>query len=149
MPDEKFDEKEMEKQDEKSPQEKSWEEKGRNDPVGAITWAAILIWAGVVLLAGNLGLLGRFGGGLPGLPGIQIKAWPVILMGAGVILLIEALVRYALPDYRRPVGGNIFLAAILIGIGLGDIYGWNIVWPLILIGLGLSVLLRGSWRKQR
>jgi hypothetical protein len=147
MPDEKFDEKEMEKRDEKSPQEKSWEEKGRNDPLGTITWAVILVWAGVVLLAANLGMLGQLGRSLPGLPGIQLGAWSVIITGAGVILLIEALVRRLLPDYRRPVGGNLFLAAIFIGIGLGDIFGWNIVWPLVLIGFGLAVLLRGAWRR--
>jgi hypothetical protein len=147
MPDDRFDEKEAEKRDEKSPQEKSWDEKGRNDPLGTITWAAILVWAGVVLLAGNLGLLGTLGRSLPGLPGIQFGSWPVIFVGAGVILLIEVVVRLLLPDYRRPVGGNIFLAVIFIGIGLGDIFSWNIIWPLILIGLGLSVLLRGAGRR--
>jgi hypothetical protein len=147
MPDEKFDEKDMEKRDEKSHQEKSWEEKGRSDPLGTIIWAVILVWAGVVLLAANLGWLGQFGRSLPGLPGVQLGPWSVIFTGAGAILLIEVLVRLLLPDYRRPVGGNLFLAAIFIGIGLGDIFGWNIIWPLILIGFGVSVLLRGVWRK--
>ena len=147
MPDEKFDEKEGEKRDEKSPQEKSWEEKGRNDPLGTVIWAIILVWAGVVLLAANLGWLGQFGRSIPGLPGMQIDTWSVIFAGAGVILLIEVLVRTLLPEHRRPVGGTLFLAAIFIGIGLGDIFGWNIIWPLILIGFGVAVLLRGVWRK--
>jgi len=147
MPDEKFDEKDREKRDEKSPQEKSWDEKGRNDPLGTIIWAVILMWAGVVLLAANLGYLGQIGQAIPGLPGFLVGAWPVIFVGAGVILLIEVLIRLLLPAYRRPVGGTIFLGLIFIGIGLGDIFGWNIVWPLILIGLGLIVLLRGTWRR--
>ncbi len=147
MRDEKFDEKEMEKRDEKSSQEKSWEEKGRNDPLGTITWALILVWAGVVLLASNLGMLGPLGRGIPGLPGVQLGAWTVILIGAGVILLLEVVARLLLPYYRRPVGGNIFLGVLFIGIGLGDIYGWNVVWPLILIGLGVAVLLRGALRR--
>jgi hypothetical protein len=78
---------------------------------------------------------------------MQIDTWSVIFAGAGVILLIEVLVRTLLPEYRRPVGGTLFLAAIFIGIGLGDIFGWNIIWPLILIGFGVAVLLRGVWRK--
>jgi hypothetical protein len=147
MPDEKFDEKEMEKRDEKSPREKSWDEKGRSDPLSTITWAVILVWTGIVLLAANLGWLGQIGGGIPGLPAVQVGAWSVIFAGAGVILLIEVLIRLLLPDYRRPVGGNIFLALLFIGIGLGDIISWNIIWPLILIGFGLIILLRGTWRR--
>ncbi len=147
MPDEKFDEKDMEKRDEKSPPEKTWDEKGRSDPLGTITWAVILVWAGIVLLAANLNMLGQIGRGIPGLPTVQVGAWSVIFAGAGVILLIEVVIRLLLPAYRRPVGGNIFLALIFIGIGLGDIWGWNIVWPLILIGFGLIILLRGTWRR--
>ena len=147
MPDEKFDEKDAEKREEKSPQEKSWDEKGRNDPLGTITWAVILVWAGLVLLAANLGWLGQIGRSIPGLPLAQVGAWSVIFAGAGVILLIEVVIRLLLPAYRRPVGGSIFLGLIFIGIGLGDIWGWNVVWPLILIGLGLTILLRGMWRR--
>ena len=44
------DEKDLQKQE-----EKSVEEKWSRDPLGALTWAAILIWAGVVLLAANFG----------------------------------------------------------------------------------------------
>ncbi len=146
MPDEKFDEKDREKQEEKSPQEKSWDEKGRNDPLGTITWAVILMWAGLALLAGNMGWLGQFGQAIPGLPGV-LGSWPLIFAGAGVILLLEVVIRLLLPAYRRPVGGSLILGLIFIGIGLGDIFGWNIVWPLILIGAGLAVLLRGAWRR--
>ncbi len=148
MPDEKFDEKEQEKQEEKTA-EKSWDEKYRRDPLSAIIWAVILIWAGLVFLAENLGMLSGLqnrASDIPGLTIIGFGAWSVFFLGAGVIVLIEALVRLAVPDYRRPVGGNIFLAAIFFGIGLGGIFGWNVTWPLILIALGLIVLLRGFWR---
>lgn len=142
MRDEKFDEKESEKREEKSPEEKSWDEKWRRDPLGSIVWAAIFIWAGVVLLATNLGLFNA-----PGLGFLaRIESWSIILIGAGLIVLLEVLVRLLVPAYRRPVGGSIFLALALIGFGLGDIFGVEIVWPLILIALGLSVLLRGLAR---
>ena len=43
-----------------------------------------------------------------------------------MILLIKALVRYELPDNRRPAVWNIFRAVTLIDIGLEDIYnGYN------------------------
>ena len=48
MPDEKFDEKALEKREEKTPEEKGFEEKRRRDPLGLIIWALIFIyiWAG-------------------------------------------------------------------------------------------------------
>lgn len=152
MPDEKFDEKELEKQDEKSPEEKSWDEKWQRDPLNTIAWAAILIWAGIVLLADNLGYLDPFrdlGRGTTGLGFLaDFEAWSLIFFGAGVIILLEVLVRMLVPAYRKPVGGTLIFGLVLIGIGLGDVFGWTIIWPLILIGLGLSILLRGVMRNR-
>ncbi len=152
MPDEKFDEKEMEKRDEKAPEEKEWDEKYRRDPLSAITWAVIFIWAGCVFLAANMGLLGTLIRPIPGLPGAVSRmggAWAFVLIGAGVILLIEVAIRLGMPVYRRPVTGTIIFAIILIALGLGDLISWNIVWPVILIVLGLSILFRGFRPRQK
>ncbi len=130
----------QEKQEEKDEKERGgWDEKWRNDPLGAITWAAILIWAGLVLLAENLGLL---------VPLEALSAWNVIFAGAGLIVLLQALVRVLVPAYRRPVVGTVIFGLILIAIGLGDIFNWGIVWALIVIALGVSLLLRGVIRRQ-
>jgi hypothetical protein len=132
---------------------RSAEEQWRRDPLGSITWAAILIWAGLVLLADNLGMLKAFT-----LPFYQFLperylwlnpgVWSVILIGGGVIVLIEVLLRLLVPALRRHVSGNLVLAAILIGAGLGNIYGWNLVWPFVLIVIGLGFLLRGFTQRQ-
>ncbi len=149
--DEKFDEKEREKREEKSPQEKSVEEKWQRDPLGAIVWAVILIWAGLVLLADNLGFLSglrQMGQTIPGVNFVpNLQAWSIILVGAGVIVLIEALIRLLVPAYRRPVGGTLFLGFILVGIGLGNLINWSILFPLIIIALGLSIVVRGLRRR--
>lgn len=130
-----------EKEEEK--EEKTWEEKWRRDPLSAAVWAIILIWAGLVLLAENAGLLA----GLR-IQDTRIEAWPVILIGAGVILLLEILVRLLVPSYRRPISGTFIFAAILIGSGLGNLFGWAAIWPLIIIAIGVSLLLRGLiWRR--
>jgi hypothetical protein len=71
-----------------------------------------------------------------------------VLLGAGVIILGEVVVRLLVPAYRQPVTGSIIFAVILIGLGLGNLTNWNLVWPLILIGLGLSFLLRGFFRRR-
>lgn len=143
MADEKFDEKEAEKQE-----EKSWDEKYRNDPVSVAVWACIFIWAGLVLLVGNLGLLDW----LSIEPGRRFfvwgDSWGLILLGAGVIVLIGAGFRYMVPAYRRSITGDLIFGVILIGIGVGNIFGFNVTLPLILIVIGLSIMLRG-WRRGR
>lgn len=133
-------EKDMEKRDEKSSQEeKNWEEKWRRDPVFAVSWACIFIWAGIVFLVDSLGYIDTWTAGIDG----DINAWSFIFMGAGVIVLLGVLFRLLVPEYKRPVTGNIILGLILIGIGLGDLFNWAIVWALILILIGLSIIFRG------
>lgn len=145
-------EKEMEKQDEKqekSSEEKNWDEKYRRDPLGTIVWAVIFIWAGLVFLAANLGFLENIiRWPMHVMPGMgwmsQIAgAWPLVLLGAGVILLVEVLVRLTVPVYRRPIFGTLVLAIIFISIALGDLVNWGVLWAVLLIGLGLSIILRG------
>ena len=135
-------EKEDEKQREaEEKEEKSWDEKWRRDPLGAAVWAAILIWAGLVLLGENMGLLAD-----RRILGARLEAWPIIFIGAGLIVLLEVVIRLLLPSYRRPVGGTLVLAVVLVGVGLGNLFGWTVVWPLILIAIGVSLLLRGFIR---
>ncbi len=152
MPDEKFDEKEMEKRDEKAPEEKSWDEKYRRDPLNPILWACVFIWAGLVFMASTTGLLDRLqirSTDIPGLTGLHLESWSLVLIGAGVIVLIGVAVRLVSPAYRRPIAGAVLLGIFLIGVGLGDLVGISVVWPLLLITLGVLVLLRGFWRSGR
>jgi len=132
---EKGDEKQQEKMD-----EKSVEEKYRRDPLGSMIWAGILIWAGVVLLGGNLGYLDA----LP-LP-VGLGAWGLVFAGAGVLLFLEVLLRLVIPEYSRPVIGTLIVALIFLGIGLNDVVGWQFIWPVLIIGVGLMMLLRGVRR---
>ena len=118
--------------------EKDREEKWRRDPLSGMVWAGILIWAGLVLLADNLRLLASFQ---------QLQAWALILIGAGVILLLEVAIRLAMPAYRRSVVGTLILGLILIGSGLGEVLSWNVVGPLVLIGVGVFILARVFWRR--
>lgn len=135
-------EKEEEKQHEKQQPEKRWDEKWARDPIGTITWPIILIWAGVVLLLENLGFLDELGSlG-------RVEAWSLIFAGAGVVVLAMVVVRYLMPEYRRPTTGNIILGFILIGVGLGEIFSWEIVWAVLIIAIGVSLLLGGVLRRR-
>lgn len=143
--DEKTEEK-FEKEDEKQ------EEKHNQDPLSSLAWALILIWAGLVFLASNLGWLDQIQVQyvLPeGLEILGLGTWSLIALGAGLILFVEVLIRTFVPAYRSSTGGNYFLAAIFLGIGLSGIFGWRLVWPLVLIGMGLAALANALVRSRK
>lgn len=137
-------------------EEKGEFEKGRSDPISAISWASFLIWAGVILLLNNLGkldvltdFLDRLG--VPGvdlpfrIPFVDLVAWQVFFLGAGVIVIIEIIIRLVMPIYRGPIFGNIIWAALLFGFALGN---WTLIWPLVVITIGVVVLIGGIRRRR-
>ena len=147
---EKFDEKELEKQEEKSADEKNYEEKYRRDPLGSIVWALILMWVGIVLLAQNMGYLEQWGlrlkfADLPFEVPFIGDSWSLIFLGIAVIVFIEIIIRLLIPDYRRPLMGSVVFFIVCIGLAFGS---WEFIWPLILIAIGASILLRGLFRPK-
>ena len=143
------DEKDIEKKDEKNEkedekrEEKSPDEKWRRDPLGSLIWACILIWAGVVLLLETTGALANL---RDNLNLEKLEAWPLILLGAGVLILGEIAIRLMVPAYRRPITGSLILAVILIGIGAEQIIHKEVIWALVLIAVGAGLLIRGAFR---
>jgi cation transport ATPase len=139
-------EEKYEKEDEKR------EEKHTSDPLSSLMWALILIWAGVAFLANNLGWLSNMQSQLRSvwnMPQLDLSTWWVIFLGAGVIVFVEALIRSFVPAYRSSTGGNYFLAAVFMGIGLGGIFGWGLTWPFVLIGVGLASLVSALVRSRK
>ncbi len=137
--------------DEKEEKRHEKEEKGRNDPLSTIIWGMIIIWAGLVFLAESMGLLAglKTGDWFPGMRFVgRMEAWSLIFLGAGLIVLLEAAIRYAMPSYRRAIAGTVILGFVFIGIGLGNWIGWNMVGPLILIGIGAAILFGGFLRRS-
>jgi len=136
-------EKDVHKREEKGGDEKSWDEKWRRDPLNAATWAVIIIWIGIVLLADNIApqMLAKLH---------LSEEWGVIFMGMGGILLVEVLIRAILPDFRKPLFGNIIFAVVMIGVGLtmNDLVEWEFIWAFALIGIGLGALLQGIFRAR-
>ena len=151
------DEKSEKQLDEKSEKElhKHDEKVEQRDALSTVIWAAILIWAGLVFLAANTGWLDRFltvgflSRYLPrGVFFFEPGVWSLIMLGAGIILLAEVVVRLSVPNYRRYISGTLITAAIFISIGLGNIFGWDLVWPFILIAVGASILLGNVLRRS-
>jgi len=75
--------------------------------------------------------------------------WGIIMLGAGIILLGEAIIRLLVPSIKRRVVGTLVLGVVFIGIGLGNFFGWDLIWPFILILLGVSVLVGGLLRTRQ
>jgi hypothetical protein len=112
-------------------------EKWARDPLGAIFFGLILLVVAVVLLLGTQGYVEWEG------------IWAYFLVGLGVIFWVEALVRFALPAYRRPIFGRLILGLILVAVGATNIYGLAEWWPVALIVVALAVVLYGIVRLIR
>ncbi len=125
---------EKEEKDEKGGEREEWtrEEKWARDPLGGLIWGLIVIWVGLTLVAANLGTF-------PWLT--WDNAWALIFMGAGLIFLLEVVIRVAIPTYRRPIRGRLILAFIALAIGAGAFIGWELTWPFIIIGIGLAIII--------
>jgi hypothetical protein len=120
--------------------------------LSSITWALILVWAGLVFLASNFGWLDaiRVAPSLPaGIEFLGLGTWSLIFLGAGVLIFIEALLSTFVPSLRSNNNGNFFLAAIFLGIGLSSIIGWDLIWPFVLIFLGLSTLASALIKRKQ
>ena len=117
----------------------------QRDEIGTFAWALVLIWGGFVFLAENLGYLSRWKFPIPGLPANYhfFSAWPIVLLGVGLIFLVSAILHVIIPGNRRHITGHLILAAVALGMGLGQIFSWSLIGPFILIALGFSFLLRG------
>ena len=140
MPEERRNEKEEEKRGEKEEEKgRGLDEKWQRDRLRALSIAVILIWGGLVALAGSLELFNY---------GWARHGWAIFLLGTGVILIVKVIIRTLVPEYRRHIGGGLIVGIILLGVGIGDLVGWNYVWPIILIAIGLFIVLRGAFRRK-
>jgi hypothetical protein len=124
---EKQDEKGQEKQQEKG---QGLDEKYKRNPLGFISMALIVIWLGVTLLLQNMDVIAD-----------GDKGWAIFFWGGGVIIFAEALLRLAIPRFRRSLVGSFVWGAIWLGVGFGLWYDkWEVIGPIVLIAIGVAVL---------
>jgi uncharacterized membrane protein YjjP (DUF1212 family) len=126
---------EKQEKDEKDRGEREWDKSEQwtgGDALGPLVWGLIIILAGLAFAAANLSLY-------PWLTWDNV--WSFIFLGAGLLFLLEVVLRLLLPTYRRPVRGRIILAFVALAIGLGGLVGWELTWPFILIAVGLAIIL--------
>jgi hypothetical protein len=132
-----YDQKHDEKHDEKR-QEKGIDEKYRRNPLGALSFAFLLVWLGVILLLQNTGAIK-----------VSEHAWAIFFWGGGGLIVAETIVRLATPRWRRAVMGSFIWGAVWIGVGFGLWFGnWDVIGPLVLIAVGLGILV-GRFSRRR
>ena len=125
--DEKADEKQNEKEQEKG---QGMDEKYRRNPLGFVTFALLVIWLGVTLLLQNSDVIKS-----------NDHGWALFMWGGGALILIEVLVRLAIPRFRRPVMGGFVWGAIWVGVGFGLWFGrWEFIGPIVIIAVGVAIL---------
>jgi hypothetical protein len=117
--------------------EQEGKEAGRQ--LEAIYWGGVIIWAGLVFGADSLGYLPQVGGA---------DAWSWVFLGAGLYALLGALFRITSPDYPNPTTWDWVWAGILMILGLGGFFSFNIAWPLILVLVGVAILGKTLLRLQ-
>jgi hypothetical protein len=106
--------------------------------VDSVGWAAVFIWGALVILAGATNFVSNFR---------WWDGWAIFFAGAGVIVLLEVVVRLIIPKYRQRVSMGLIFGFILMGLGLGGLVGWMWVWPLVLMVIAV-VILRGDFKSD-
>jgi len=128
---------EKDEKDEKDEKGEGIEEKWRRDPLSAIFFGLLILVVGLFLLLAAMNVI-AWG-----------EWWAFLLLGIGAVLIIEALVRYAMPAYRRPIFARMFIGLILLCIGAANIANLETWWPVAVIVVGLAILAYGIQRAIR
>ena len=98
----------------------------------SLYWAGVLIWAGLIFGANSLGFLPQIG---------SSDAWSWVLIGAGLYGTLMNLYYSSLPDSVTTIWDYIWSGFWLL-LGLSGFYAIDIFWPLVLVLIGLSVLVK-------
>jgi hypothetical protein len=77
------------------------------------------------------------------------KWWQYLIIGVGVILLVESLVLYQRESALEFRIGRLIAAIILIGVGVAFLLGNLPWWPLVLIVIGVAIIVGRSLRGGR
>lgn len=108
--------------------EKPMEGKHQHDHISRITGGLILIVLGVLFLLATFDYI-SWG-----------DWWAYFLVGLGIILIIDVVIRSAAPEYRQDPTGKLIGGVVLIIIGGAFIFGFTRWWPLIIIAVGVVVI---------
>jgi hypothetical protein len=96
-----------------------------------------LVLLGVLLFLANQSILG------------WDRWWQFLIIGIGIIILIDTLIRYQRDKVLEFRVGRLIAAIILIGVGIAFLLGSVVWWPLVIILVGVAVIIGGLLRRGR
>jgi PAS domain S-box-containing protein len=108
----------------------------QSDPLKGLFWGLLLILLGILFFIKGRDWLSDTGW------------WQALVIGLGVIFIIDAIVHYINPSSRSYSFSRLIPGVILIFIGLAWIYGFNQWWPIALVATGVALFF-SSWMLQR
>jgi hypothetical protein len=133
-----------ERQHEREERRRERWERRRNDPIGPVIGALILIWLGVVFLAAQNSDMLR----LP----FEVSwnnVWALFLAGLGALLILQGIL-HAATGRRFGIVSSLIWGIVLLLIGLAGMFpglGLDKLWPLAIIALGVGLLLTNLLRR--
>lgn len=111
----------------------------RRDMMGGLPIGGLILLAiGVIFLAGN------FGFHLPE------RWWAVVILIPAVAAIVSAIRFYRTDGTMNArVTGSAVGGVIMVALALALFFGlnWGMFWPVILIVVGASILMRNYWRR--
>jgi hypothetical protein len=116
--------------------EKGEKQEKSGDRTGPIVGGLILIWLGVSFYLSRLNYFSQ-------------QWWTYFVIGVGVILIIQAAIRYATLPYKGAAAWTLVGGVILVIVGFASVYGVQDWWWLIFVLIGLLVIVSGINASRR
>jgi hypothetical protein len=107
------------------------------DVISAILGGVFLILLGVLLFLASQGILS------------WDKWWQFLIIGLGIIFLIDIVIRYQKEGSRGFRIGRLIAGIVLIGVGVAFLLGNVSWWPLIIIVVGVAIIVGGLVRSRQ
>ena len=107
--------------------EEAWDGWWKTDRVDSVGWALLFLWGALVIVGDATSFRDDFDWWAP---------WGVFFVGAGVIVLVEAVVRLFMTEYRSKFGWTLFWGTVFLSLGLGEVAhpAWHAL-PLVAIAV--------------
>jgi cobalamin synthase len=122
------------------PDNRDWREQHRErrleDPLRGLFWGLLLVMLGLLFLANQQNWIA------------DDTWWQYLLIGLGVVFLIDGLAHYWNPTYRGYGYSRFIPGIILLFVGLAFIFSFDQWWPIILIAVGVALLLSFFFRRR-
>lgn len=107
------------------------------DRTSAVLGGVIIILVGVLLFLASWGILS------------WDTWWQYLILGIGIILLIDSVIRYPQQGSAGFRFGRLIAAIVLIGVGAAFLLGSVAWWPLIIVVVGVVVVVVALLRPRQ